>query len=140
MIKLLKWAKLFLKENLIKDCTIIKFSITTPIPTENILKKSTTSIFIAIIITVIFQLSACSNANLQSNRLDSAESYIERAEQIIANSPGETEKNLAEENLGTAIAYLETVRDNRKFLTKDEYKRRLELKQRADKLINMIRR
>jgi len=104
------------------------------------LKKSTTSIFITIIITVIFQLSACSNANLQSNRLDSAESYIERAEQIIANSPGEIEKNLAEENLGTAIAYLETVRDNRKFLTKEERKRRLELKRRAKNLSDSIRR
>lgn len=102
------------------------------------MKRPTTPIFIILIITVIFQLSACSNANLQSNRLDSAESYIERAEQIIANSPGETEKNLAEENLGTAIAYLETVRDNRKFLTKEERKRRLELKQRAKTLSKLI--
>jgi len=103
------------------------------------LKKPITSIFISIIITAIFQLSACTNASLQSNRLDAAESYIVRAEKIIANSSGKAEKNLAEESLGTATAYLETVRDNRKFLTKNEHKRRQELKQRADKLSKLIR-
>ncbi len=102
------------------------------------MKRPTTPIFIILIITVIFQLSACSRTNLQSNRLDSAESYIERAEQIIANSPRKAEKNLAKENLGTATAYLETVRDNRKFLTKEERKRRLELKQRAKTLSKLI--
>ena len=103
------------------------------------MKKPITPIFISLITSVIFQLSACSTTSLQSNRLDSAESYIVRAEKIIANSPRKAEKNLAEENLGTATAYLETLRDNRKFLTKDEHKRRQELKQRADKLSKLIR-
>ena len=94
--------------------------------------------FIGMLLTFSFFQVACSTKTLQHDRLNLAENYIEKAEGIIANSRGENDKILAQETLGTAQAYLETLRDNRKFLTEQEQKRRLDLKQRAEELSKVI--
>ena len=94
--------------------------------------------FIGMLVTFAFLQVACSTQTLQHDRLDLAENYIVKAEGIIANSRGENDKILAQETLGTAKAYLETLRDNRKFLSKQENKRRLDLKQRAEALSKAI--
>jgi len=91
-----------------------------------------------VILSLLFLQTACSQDTLQADRLNQAENYIGRAEQIITHSAGEKDNILAEENLGTAKAYLETLRDNKKFLTEQEERRRLELKQRADQLQKII--
>ena len=83
---------------------------------------------------IIFQLSACSTANVQTDRLKAAESYIAQAEQAVSSPSKRTTKFIAENNLGTAKAYLETLRDNKKFLTDAELKTYHALKQRANML------
>ena len=50
---------------------------------------------------IVVQLSSCSTKNLQSDRLDSAESYIQQAEQSLAAAGN---KQSASNNLGTAKA------------------------------------
>lgn len=83
------------------------------------------SLFVAV------QLSSCSTKNLQSDRLDSAESYIQQAEQSLSSAGN---KQNAANNLGTAKAYLGTLRDHKKYLTKNEFKRYQALTQRTNTL------
>ena len=91
-----------------------------------------------VILSSLLLQTACSQDRLQTDRLNLAENYIGKAEQIVTHSTGGEDNILAEETLGTAKAYLETVRDNKKFLTEQEERRRLELKQRADQLLKRI--
>lgn len=91
------------------------------------------------LILIMFQLTACSTKFVQSDRLKSAESYLVRAEQAISSSPNGMTKISADADLGTAKAYLETLRDNKKFLTDDEKSKYQALKQRASKLTTLIR-
>lgn len=72
---------------------------------------------------------------LQSSRLDTAEGYIIQTEQALARK----QIRIAEDNLGTANAYLLTLRDFKKSLTINEIKRYELLKQRADGLGKQIR-
>jgi len=107
---------------------------------ENILNKRIKTFFAGtvVILSLLLLQTACSQDTLQTDRLNLAENYIGKAEQIVTRSVGEKDNILAEESLGTAKAYLETLRDNKKFLTEQEEKRRLELKQRADQLLKRI--
>lgn len=72
---------------------------------------------------------------LQSGRLDTAESHIIQAEHALQRK----QIRIADENLGTASAYLLTLRDNKKALTKNELKRYQALKQRSEGLMKQIR-
>ena len=94
------------------------------------MKSLLITLFIAI------QLSSCSTSNLQSGRLDSAESYILQAEQRLSTGGN---KRVAAENIGTAKAYLGTLRDHKKYLTKGELARYQTLLQRSNKLSKRIR-
>ena len=89
---------------------------------------------------IVFQLSSCSSTPLQSIRLEAAEIHIMQAEQALANSSGnETEIRIADENLGTATAYLATLNDQKKYLSENEMKQYQALKQRAENLSKRIR-
>jgi hypothetical protein len=89
---------------------------------------------------MLFQLSACSSSSsLQSNRLDTAEEHILEAEQALANSAGSAGIKIADDNLGTANAYLATLNDHKKYLTENELKRYQALKQRSDGLLKRIK-
>ncbi len=101
------------------------------------MKNFIRSVFVSIFI--LFQFSACSTSSLQSNRLDTAEEHILQAEQALANSSGSLGIRIADENLGTANAYLATLHDHKKYLTENELKRYQALKQRTDGLLKRIR-
>jgi len=88
---------------------------------------------------IILQLSGCSSSPLQSNRLDTAESFIAQAEQALNGSPLNNQIRIANENIGTANAYLLTLHDNKRRLSVNEQKRYLSLKLRADNLKKRIR-
>ena len=103
---------------------------------KNIVKNHLSSLFIAIILLF---LTACSSTALQSKRLNTAEDFIIQAEQALSRSPSNTQIRIADENLGTAHAYLATIYDQRKFLSKHELKRYQTLKQRVDGLYKRIR-
>lgn len=84
-------------------------------------------------------LMACSSIPLQSKRLDSAEDHIIQAEQALAGSSSNVQIRIADENLGTASAYLDTLKDQKKFMTEPETQRYQSLKQRAEMLLKQIR-
>ena len=71
------------------------------------------------ILATVFSMAivGCSSGPLQSGRLDNAEEHITRA-QAQANQP-----ILANETLGTATAFLATVKDNKFRLTEQELAR-----------------
>ena len=100
------------------------------------MKRNTTYFFLSILITLL--LSGCSTAALQTSRLDTAEEYIVQAEQAIGSSPNQTQIIYATESLGTANAYLATLKDNKKHLSKQELERFKALKLRAKNLQNRI--
>ncbi len=91
-----------------------------------------------LVMLVLFQISACSTANLQTDRLNSVEDYLQQVEVLLSSSQNSQSIYIADEKLGTAKAYLETLRDNRKFLTENELRRYNALKQRANSLARQI--
>lgn len=91
----------------------------------------------AFLVTVLF--SSCSTVTVQSDRLDSVENYIMQAEQILSSSNGQEGKRMAENNLGHAKAYLSTLRDNKKSLSKEELARYNTLTQHEEKVSNSLR-
>ncbi|MEE9326385.1 MAG: hypothetical protein V3U71_03745 [Cocleimonas sp.] len=101
------------------------------------MNKPTTSI--TLLITILFYLLGCSSISLQSKRLNTAESFIIEAEHILNGSPQRGRLTAANENLGTANAYLLTLKDNRKHLSENEKRRYQSLKQRANQLKKRIR-
>ncbi len=92
-----------------------------------------------LLITIFFFLSGCSSTSLQSKRLDTAESFIVEAEHILDSPPHRDRITAINENLGTANAYLLTLKDNKKYLSENEKKRYPSIKQRADQLKKSIR-
>ena len=82
-------------------------------------------------LTAIFSVAmiGCSSGPLQSGRLDNAEEYILRAQEQI-NQP-----ILANETLGTANAFLATVKDN-KFRLSQAEKTRYELLLKKSKVVS----
>ncbi len=82
----------------------------------------------------VFLISGCSSTPLQSTRLNKAEAFMTQAEQAI-----EAQKmNIAQNNMGTAKAYLDTLKDNLKFLSKAEVKRFNSLKVKAKVISSRI--
>ena len=75
--------------------------------------------FIIINIIGALVISGCSTTPLQSKRLNKSETFMIQAEQAISSN----KLKLAKANIGTAKAYLDTLKDNLKFLTKAEVKR-----------------
>ncbi len=74
---------------------------------------------LSIKVVTALMITGCSTTPLQSTRLNKAETYIIQAEQAYTNSRTIIAKN----NIGTAKAYLDTLKDNLKFLSKSEIKR-----------------
>ena len=102
------------------------------------MKTLSSSLFLYIFI--VFQLTSCSSTPLQSKRLEAAETHIMQAEQALANSSDDDiEVRVADENLGTATAYLATINDQKKYLSENEMKQFQALKQRAKDLSRRIR-
>jgi hypothetical protein len=93
----------------------------------------TIKLFLVNIIGLII-VSGCSTTPLRSTRLNKAETYIIQAEQAISAH----KMNIATHNMGTAKAYLDTIKDNLKFLTKAEVKRFNLLKVRAKTISSRI--
>ena len=84
---------------------------------------------------VLIFLTACSVSKLQSERLDNAEKYLVEAEQISTTKQnGSINNEYLQNTLGTARAFLATVLDNKRFLTKEELKRHAELTKRVNSL------
>jgi hypothetical protein len=88
--------------------------------------------FVALSISI--SLAACSSTSLQGKRLDTAEANLLQAEQALAasNIPA------ADNSLGTASAYLATLKDYKKFLNKNEFRRFQLLQERAEGLTRTI--
>ncbi len=80
--------------------------------------QRTIKLFIINLVGVLL-ISGCSTTPLQTTRLDKAETYMMQAEQAITAN----RMKLATNNMGTAKAYLDTLKDNLKFLSKNEVKR-----------------
>jgi len=74
---------------------------------------------LAVNLVMSILILGCSSTPLQSQRLNKAETYIIQAEQALTAN----RKQLATQDMGTAKAYLDTLKDNLKFLTKTEVKR-----------------
>ena len=87
-----------------------------------------------ITIAALLLITACSTQKLQTTRLDKAETYIIQAEQALTIQ----KMRIATNNMGTANAYLDTLKDNLKFLKKPEVKRYHLLRARAKKLASRI--
>ncbi len=85
-------------------------------------------------LALVIQLTGCSTSGLQSGRLDSVETYLSQAEQSFSAN----RKMDAVNNLGTAKAYLGTLRDYKKFLSKEELQRYQALNRRATELTKRI--
>lgn len=83
-------------------------------------------------------LVACSSTPLQTSRLDTAESEIIQAEQILARSSGIRGMKAADDKLGAASSYLATVLDNKKYLNKNQLQRYAALKRRLDAVYQQI--
>ena len=90
-------------------------------------------IYLINIVGIVF-LTACSTQKLQTTRLDKAETYIVQAEQAISIKRMTSATN----NMGTAKAYLDTLKDNLKFLSKSEVKRYHLLRARAKNIASRI--
>jgi len=88
---------------------------------------------------VLNLLSACSTASIQTQRLNTAESYIQQTEQLLVGSLDDDLIRAAQQDLDTANAYLATLKDYRKLMTDDEMKRYKALKQRSDEIMKRIR-
>ena len=69
------------------------------------------------------------------SRMDTAETYIAQAEQALENG----HVMIADDKLGVATAYLATVADHKKFLSKAELSRYKQLKSRTDRLAKRTR-
>ena len=95
--------------------------------------RRTFKLFIVNMVGLIL-VSGCSTTPLQSTRLNKAETYIIQAEQAISAH----KMKIATNNMGTAKAYLDTLKDNLKFLTKAEVKRFNLLKVRAKAVSSRI--
>ena len=87
-------------------------------------------------LAVVFSLTlvACSSGPLQSGRLDNAEEYIMRAQTQM------DQPIFANETLGTATAFLATVKDNKFRLTKEELARYESLLKQSNDLSRQINR
>jgi len=106
--------------------------------TKNTEKGKTMSnsikLFIINVIGILI-ISACSSTPLQTTRLNKAETYIIQAEQALAAN----RINIAVNDMGTAKAYLDTLKDNLKFLSKTEVKRYNELRAREKVTATRVR-
>ena len=92
---------------------------------------------IVLAMTAATVVTACTSGPLQSTRMSKAEGYMTQAEQALAtNSPNKMK--VAESNIGTAKAYIHTVRDNIKHLSKAEKIRYNSLKAKADAIDSRI--
>ena len=79
-------------------------------------------------------LVGCSNAPVQTDRLNTVEDLLFDAENVLSRNTGPNPKQYAKENLDTAGAYLLTLRDNKKLLSKIQMKRYNSLTQRVSTL------
>lgn len=102
---------------------------------NNTVNSSIRSFFI--LAFTIISLSACTP--LQSRRLDTAEDYIVEAEQILAGPPHHDQVKVADDTIGSAKAYLLTLKDFKKRLNSHELKRYKVLQQRANGVTNRIK-
>ncbi len=94
---------------------------------------NTAKILISSIITAVL-LTGCSTAPVQGDRLNTAEELLIDVENILARSSEPNAKLYAKEQLGSANAYLLTLKDNKKVLTKTQLQRYNALLQRASSL------
>ncbi len=92
-----------------------------------------------LLITFVSFLTGCSSTPLQSTRLNKAETYMIQAEQALSSTQADR-KNIAINNIGISQAYLATIKDNLKFLTKVEKKRYYALVTRAKGIEGRVRR
>ncbi|WP_299879591.1 hypothetical protein [uncultured Cocleimonas sp.] len=83
-------------------------------------------------------LVGCSNAPVQTSRLNSVEDLILDAERVLSNNAGPNPIQYAKQNLDTAGAYLLTLRDNKKVLSDIQLKRYNSLTQRISTLRKQI--
>jgi len=79
-------------------------------------------------------LVGCSNAPVQTNRLNTVEDLLLDAERMLSRNSGPNSKQYAKQNLDTAGAYLLTLRDNKKVLSDTQLKRYNSLSQRVSTL------
>ena len=79
-------------------------------------------------------LVACSNAPVQTKRLNTVEDLVIGAERVLSNNTNPNAKQYAKQNLDTAGAYLLTLRDNKKILSDNQLKRYNALNQRISVL------
>ncbi|MEB8433702.1 hypothetical protein OO007_15795 [Cocleimonas sp. KMM 6892] len=89
-------------------------------------------IFLAMTLSTL--LVACSNAPVQTKRLNTVEDLVVGAERVLSNNTNPNAKQYAKQNLDTAGAYLLTLRDNKKILSDDQLKRYNALTQRISVL------
>ena len=87
-----------------------------------------------VILTILTLLTGCSTSSVQSKRLDTAEELIIQTERDLTSTIGDTNKLKAQEKLGTANAYLATLKDYQKSLTKEELERYKALTKKSDAL------
>lgn len=88
----------------------------------------------SLLISLLILLTAC-GGSLQSGRMDSAEGHIIQAERALNASNAV----VANDNLGTAKAYLSTVNDFKKSLNIHEQRRFEALKKRETKIEKTIK-
>ncbi len=100
---------------------------------SEVLRKSLITVCLTFFIIV---LQACSGTPLQTKRLNEAENHIVLAEQSISNPRN---INYTQENIGSAKAFLATVNDFKKFLSKVELSRLNALNTRLNSLEKRVR-
>jgi hypothetical protein len=89
-------------------------------------------IFLATTLSTL--LVACSNAPVQTKRLNTVEDLVVGAERVLSNNTNPNAKQYAKQNLDTAGAYLLTLRDNKNILSDNQLKRYNALTQRISVL------
>ena len=88
--------------------------------------------------TVLMMLTACSTSSVQTKRLNTVEELILQTEHDLTNSSGSSNKIKAQEKLGTAKAYLATLKDYQKSLTTKELARYKDLTKKSEELSKQV--
>ena len=79
-------------------------------------------------------ITGCSTAPVQTDRLNTVEDLLLDAERVLSNKSVSNPNQYAKENLGSASAYLLTLRDNKKVLSDSQLKRYNSLTKRVSAL------
>ena len=92
--------------------------------------NTVSKILLSTVISTSF-LTGCSNAPVQTGRLNTVENLLYDAERVLKLNSVSNPKQYAKENLDTASAYLLTLRDNKKVLSDSQLKKYNTLSQRV---------